>query len=60
MNGEYKPEINYVNRLFLFEIAIECKMCGEDKITVLFDAENKCLIFRCGNKECGYEDILCL
>ena len=60
MNEENKQELDYNNTSLLFAIEVECKICGDDRILIYFDKENCCLIFKCGNSKCKYEDIVYL
>ena len=53
-------EVDYTQTDELFAIEIECKMCGENSATMLFDESNRVIILKCGNKRCEAEDYIFL
>lgn len=58
MLNEKHNEVKCTTDEELFELEIECTVCGENQIIVLFDEINSVIIFKCSNKECGTEDYI--
>lgn len=49
-------EISYPNDIRLFEFVIECSVCGENKVAILYDGMGKTIVLKCD--KCGVEDYI--
>lgn len=58
MVNEKYSEVKCVTNEGLFEMEVECTVCGANQIMILFDEINKRVIFKCSNKNCNVEDYI--